>query len=206
MGERERVLLEASFTPEAIRYYVLVSTMTFAVFGLFALILVPFTFGISLLGLGIPVAVYFIARWYYRLYFQRLSCVLTTRSLRIGKGLLFRQERAVPLDKITDMGMVQGPLMRWLGLEAMSVETAGSTGGGKGGALVTMVGIVDSRAFREAVLAQRDAVTDREAPAAGAAAVTAPAGEGVLVEIRDALLRIEGRLGERSERDRAGGA
>ena len=60
-----------------------------------------------------------------------------------------------------------------------------------------LTGINDTEAFRSAVLAQRDAVV--EAARAGESTPSLPAGtagaDGVLVEIRDALLRIEERLG-----------
>lgn len=132
-------------------------------------------------------------------YLDRLGCTLTERTLEIRKGLLNRVESTVPLEKITDLQMFQGPIMRWLGLHGFKLETAGQSAG-PGASLVNMIGITDTPGFRKAVLAQRDRMadsggkrrsgtTDHSQPEVDEAAV--------LVEIRDALLRIERRLGDR---------
>lgn len=200
----ERILREASFTPEAIKYHALSATIaTGVVFVILAIVLAIPTIGISLILLAAPAGVWAISQWYYTRYFAKLSCVLTTRKLLISKGLLFRSEKAIPLDKITDLQMKQGPLMRHMDLESLAVETAGGTSSTSSGALVSLVGIRDSRDFRRAVLDQRDRVVgsaDREASVA--AVMEAPAvshgtvagTDPTLVEIRDALLRIEQKL------------
>jgi putative membrane protein len=124
-------------------------------------------------------------------YLNHMSCVLTDRSLKVSRGMFVRQEKTVPLDKITDLGMVEGPIMRHYDLQALSIETAG---GGQG-ALIQLVGIDGAREFRDLVLRQRDAVVAGaqeslpEQSQSGSASDTQ-----VLVEIRDALLRIEERL------------
>lgn len=127
-------------------------------------------------------------------YLDRLSCTLTDRTLEIRKGLLNRIESTVPLEKVTDLMMFQGPIMRMLGLHGFRLETAGQSAGATG-YLVNMIGISDTPGFRKAVLAQRDRVV------AGTARVGSDDFAGadrpdVLVEIRDALLRIEQKLGE----------
>ncbi len=132
-------------------------------------------------------------------YLDRLGCTLTERTLEIKKGLLNRVESTVPLEKVTDLQMYQGPIMRWLGLHGFRVETAGQTTGAAGGSLVNMIGIVDAPAFRKAVLAQRDRLSD----GGGKRRSTADSGEvideaRVLVEIRDALVRIEHKLGDKA--------
>ena len=199
----ERILVEASFTPEAIKYHTMSATLgAGALFIVIAGLLAIPTVGFSLILLLVPVGIWLAAQWYYQLYFDKLSCILTDRKLKISKGLLFRTEKAIPLDKITDMQMNQGPLMRYLDLESMRVETAGNAGSA-GGALVSLVGIRDSREFREAVLAQRDRVVgtrDTGEPSHASSeppAATMPASPdtlAVLTEIRDTLSRIESRL------------
>ncbi|MEX1025286.1 MAG: PH domain-containing protein [Planctomycetota bacterium] len=121
-------------------------------------------------------------------YLGSLSCVLTERTLKLKKGVFVKIEKTVPLEKITDLGQSQGPIMRALGLNAMSVETAGQS---SAGALVQMVGIVDVDGFRDAVLDQRDRLMAKESQQA------APAQDEVLVEVRDALLRIEAMIATR---------
>ena len=133
-------------------------------------------------------------------YLERLSCDLTERTLKVGKGFFVRVEKTVPLDKITDLGLVQGPIMRYLGIEQLTVETAGQS---SQGALVRLVGVNGGRAFRDAVLQQRDLIVTGASGDASAAddSSTARRGAGsegadVLREIRDGLLRIENLLAE----------
>lgn len=125
-------------------------------------------------------------------YLDRLSCTLTERTLELRKGVFNRVESTVPLEKITDLQMFQGPIMRALGLHGFKLETAGQSSG-PGASLVHMIGIVDTPAFRKAVLTQRDRLADGggRAPAA-----TPPAaGETqVLTEIRDLLRSIDTTL------------
>lgn len=146
--------------------------------------------GIPLLLLWIPLGLLLTGK-----YLARMECVLTPKALEVKKGMLVRVEKTIPLEKITDMGMVQGPIMRRLGLYRLTVETAGQSG--PGGSLVSLIGIVDAKRFREAVLAQRDLLADRKssgtAPEPGA---SSPGRDTALVEIRDCLLRIEGMLAQ----------
>ncbi len=208
-------LRRAAFTDKAVLYHTVSATIGASVVFLFvgALLAIP-TLGVGLVLWLVPVAVYFLARWYYRIYFGKLECVLTERKLHVGKGVLFRVEKAIPLDKITDLSMNQGPLLRKLDLEAMGVETAGQSGS-QGGALVKLVGIEGSREFREAVLEQRDRVVGTAHASSGARpgdAESTPAGEAglhrsneqtllVLTEIRDALHRVEAAVAAQPGRD-----
>ena len=93
--------------------------------------------------------------------------------------------------------------MRRLGLHGFKVETAGQSTP-SGGSLVNMIGIVDTPAFRKAILDQRDRLARGGVSQAvlsaqeGAAAdpLSDPQTHTLLTEIRDALIRIEKELGE----------
>lgn len=118
------------------------------------------------------------------------ECVLTTRNLHVKKGILNTTEKTVPLEKITDLQMRQGWVMRFFGLHSISVETAGQSGPGS---LIRLLGITDVEDFRQDVLDQRDKISSSSS-ATGASTATASgstAGEPVLVEIRDSLVRTE---------------
>jgi putative membrane protein len=150
-------------------------------------------FGIFLLPLIIPLVLIIGDR---RL--KAMECNLTEKSLQVKRGVWFRFEKTIPLDKITDLAIAQGPLMRALNLTGLSVETAGSS---QAGALVQLVGVVDAEAFRDAVLHQKDihAGLATGAPAAVAGGTSVAGGSdhtAILAEIRDSLLRIEEKLGE----------
>lgn len=139
-----------------------------------------------------------------RKQFERMQCELTERSLHVRSGYLFRTEKTVPLDKIQDLSLHEGPILRWLGLAALKVETAGSSGA-QGQADASIVGVIDAPAFRDAVLTRRDIV----APVGGGQPIaSAPPAEisasesAALAEVRDSLHRIE-RLLERGLEQRA---
>ncbi|MEM7756379.1 MAG: PH domain-containing protein [Planctomycetota bacterium] len=146
--------------------------------------------GIPFLVIVIPLCLIFMDR-----YLAAMSCTLTDRTLEIKKGIVNKTESTIPLEKITDLQMYQGPIMRAMGLHGFRLETAGQTSGAAGGGLVNMLGIVDTRDFREAVLAQRDGRKD-ESESPRAAPPTARSSESdehlaVLRDIRDAIARIE---------------
>ena len=123
-------------------------------------------------------------------YLARLECLLTEQSLIVRKGIFVRVEKTVPLDKITDLGMVQGPIMRYLNIEKVTVETAGQS---SQGALIGLYGIKDAAEFRDAVLAQRDSLRLVAGSSPGPELLEEETGgiHDVLISIRDSLSRIE---------------
>jgi len=199
VGTPDEVLAVARFNPK-VRWYWLLSVTAFFVISVVGIPLIPIYW---LIGLFIT-----------QRYLDRLTCVLTPRALRVTRGLLVREEKTIPLDKITDVGLVEGPIMRWLDLQALSIETAGQTGRA-GGALVRLTGIEDARAFRDRVLEARDSVVYQREPSgavgADVGAVGADVGArhrtdegvatrdvvGVLREIHSTLERVERALIER---------
>lgn len=202
---RERILQEAEFASNVVRYHVLASVVGLAI------VIV----GIPLIPIVAP-----IVHWYYSRYYRRLRVVLTTRELKVRRGIMMIEEKSIPLEKITDLAVYQGPVMRRMGLKGIKVETAGQTSAGT--ALVQIVGIVDTDGFRDLVLEQRDRIADGDtapattapsaapsapsAAASGAAtgALAGTAGGGAagadpvlmetVTEIRDLLRRIETAL------------
>ena len=175
-----QVLWEADFNPRVRTYWLLSG----------ALILTVTIFGIALLPFWFIFGNYLTGR-----YLSHMRCRLTPKSLEVAKGMFVRVEKTVPLDKITDVGLVHGPIMRHFDLRALSVETAGQS---SPGALVKLVGIEDTEGFRAAVLAQRDKVVqalEGAAPAAFPGAEDSESQMDVLVAIRDSLGRIEANLG-----------
>ena len=137
MTDSDPVLLAGSFNPK-LKTYLLIQ---------FSWIAVITIVGIPLLIL-IPVAMIIINR-----YFNSLSCEMTEKFLKVRKGILVKIEKNVPLEQITDLGIVEGPLMRHLGIKALSVETAGQSSQGP---LVRLIGLNDPEPFRDDVLRQRD--------------------------------------------------
>jgi len=179
----EKLIRKASFNEKVCLYWLLSG----------ALILGVTIVGIPLLLLWFPIGKVFTKR-----YLDRMSCVLTDKALKVSKGIFVRVEKTIPLEKITDMGMVQGPIMRRLDLHKLTVETAGQS---SQGALVSLTGIEDAKSFREAVLNQRDAISASSSRSDTPAVSQEPIdSSSLLSEIRDSLLRIEVKLEKRSNR------
>ncbi len=187
----DRILVRVAFDARLPHYYLLMSSIGIAA----TIVGIPFLI-IWLLGLGQSI---------HRRQYDALEAELTERSLNIRRGFLFRSQKNIPLDKITDLAVAEGPLLRYLGLCSLAVETAG--GGMQGSAMgqAQLPGVVDALAFRDAVIKQRDLVTGHgiARAVAPAAATAAPVDDVVLRDVRDTLQRIETLLDERLPRDDA---
>ena len=104
MHEETRV---AQFDPKFCTYWILAAS------AVMALTLV----GIPLLVLFVP-----LGRFFTRRYLAGMECRLTHKALKVKKGVFVCVEKTIPLEKTTDMGMVQGPPMRHFGLQTLTVE------------------------------------------------------------------------------------
>lgn len=176
----ETVLLEAKFDSKLPNYWMFNALLVL----FFSVIGIPF------------IPFWLVLGWsFHKKQYERLSCTLTERSLNVKRGVVFRVEKNIPLDKIQDVGMKEGPLLRKLGLASLSIETAGQSAT-PSGADAALVGIVDSPKFRDAILDQRDLIVS-SGGAAPVATEPVAGDETVLVEIRDSLKRIEGMMRER---------
>ena len=134
----ERIILSATFNP-AVKTYWLISLLlvsTISIVGIpFLIISIPIFFLISSKVLA------------------AMSAIVTERKIVVKRCVFNKEEKSIPLEKITDVAMVQGPLMRVFNLYRLSFETAGQSAQG---ALVSLIGINDADTFRETILAQKD--------------------------------------------------
>lgn len=141
--------------------------------------------GIVVLPVWLVIGPYWVKR-----YHAALRCEVTDRNVVIGKGLLFRRELTIPLDKIQDISIREGPLLSAFGLLQLRIETAGQSSSPGGKSDANLVGLIDARTLRDRILDQRDALaTPEPAPV--------DSDRQLLIDIRDALLRIEGQLAAR---------
>lgn len=139
---------------------------------------VPVLFGLVLqlwwlLAFG---AAAFLLRLGYALArYLTLEYVLTADELRVREGLLERQERRIPLDRIQDLGFESTLLRRALGLTVVLVETASGIGVE---ARLDALSRADAEHLRDVLLAARSqaaaAPATAEADAAPAAATPPP--------------------------------
>jgi putative membrane protein len=135
----EKVLLKAELNPVVKKYW-LIGTV---------LITSSTVVGIPLLILIIPTVLALMTP-----YFNSIECILTEKSIIMRKGILNKVEKTVPLEKITDVSLTQGPIMRMWGLHKISIETAGTNQVGQ--AFLSITGIKDTITFRNAIFEQRE--------------------------------------------------
>ena len=161
-----------------------------------ARILISGYFFISVVGILLIPFWWMFSFWYGAEYMRRISARLTTNALEVRKGVFFRKESTIPLNRITDLRLHDGPLMRHYGLRGLKVETAGSGGGDFSSSEGDLIGVIDAEGFRNAVLEQRQRIIEAETGRVPAVTAASASGNDTLVEIRDILARIESHLAQ----------
>ena len=114
--------------------------------------------------------------------FEHMSGALTDRSINMRMGWLFKKQQNIPLDKLTDVSIHEGPILNAFGVVRMQFETAGA-------APFILTGVKNSDQFRDLVLQQRDSLVS--APQQSASSDDS---NDVLVEIRDILQQINANI------------
>lgn len=166
------VVLEASFSPK-LKVYRLINGVILMIVSIVMIPLIPFW-------------LLFGPAWVRRVY-EGLGCVLTERSLVVRSGVIIKREMTIPLDKIQDISLSEGPLLRRLGLLILRIETAGQSSAA-GTSDANLIGLVDARMVRDRILAQRDLFAEQTTPTQS----ESPSRHlELLEEIRNALHRIE---------------
>jgi putative membrane protein len=109
-----------------------------------------------------------LGRWLPRRQATALRYWLDGSTLRIDEGVVFLKRKAIPLDRVTDIALVQGPLMRRLGIWLLRIQTAGMSGTQQAqGAEGVLYGVKNPEAVRDALLAAREAAAARDAKPTG---------------------------------------
>ena len=130
--------------------------------------------GLIMVGAGVAGV---LAWWFYRY-------TLTPEHLLVISGVISRQERTVPYQRIQTVDLEEAPLERLLGVARMRIETA-ATGGGEGEVVIQAIARDDAQALRERLLRARREARGQAAPAtaapSGAVPGASPVAEGELV-------------------------
>lgn len=174
-GATGKTLRDAEFDRGVISYYRVLISIYLAI-TVVGIPLVPFWLIFSL--------------WYAPEYYRRLSARLTSQAIEIRKGVFNRRESTIPLNRVTDLRLHDGPIMRHFKVRGLRVETAGQSGQ-HASSEGDLIGVVDAAEFRNAILMQRQRVLgaepDEDSPT--------PAGSAtdLLTEIRDILARMEAK-------------
>ena len=117
----------------------------------------------------------------HRKQYEHMSGALTDRSINMRMGWLFKKQQNIPLDKLTDVSIHEGPILNAFGVVRMQFETAGA-------APFILTGVKNSDQFRDLVLQKSDSIVSAPSPTPSSGS------SDVLVEIRDLLQEINANL------------
>ena len=132
--------------PQVGRYFYWTSILVMAVMGAFI-----FGFG----ALAALVYAWTFGPWLSRKQADVLEYQLRQTHLFIHQGIFFVKRKTIPLDRITDIVLSQGPLLRYFGLWRLDIQTAGS---GQQRAEAYLYGLVDPEQAKEYILTARDKI------------------------------------------------
>ena len=159
----------------------------YAKYGRLFLTLIAF---VTVVGIPFIPFLLLLSLWYFPAYFRRISARLTTQAVEIRKGVFFRTETTIPLNRITDVRLHDGPLMRYCNIRGLKIETAGGSGTDSGSE-GDLIGVIGAEEMRDAILRQRQRAMDAEGTEGSPRTVAADT--DVLTEIRDILARMEAK-------------
>jgi hypothetical protein len=113
--------------------------------------IVLLTWGIVALAVALPVlaAVVFVVYWIPR-YYESIAYRLTVTEITWQRGVWFRQTGIVPYNRITNVDIIQGPLMRFFAFSAVRVQTAGYSAQAR--AEIVLNGIADPKDLQEKIM------------------------------------------------------
>ena len=175
MTLESNLIQKAEFNPK-IKTYILI---TIAFFLLITLIGIPILI-IWLLGLG---------QYISKRYYENISCELTSHHLEFKKGVLFKVEKTIPLENIQDLTFIENPLLKYLDLRILKIETAGQSN--PKGSDMQLIGIIGAAEFKKSVLHQRELLKISERPSFNKSETSNEQINKTLIEIRDILNEIK---------------
>jgi putative membrane protein len=122
-----------------------------------SVILAILAIGVWFFGIGLGVAILYaltLGPWLSRAQAAAQRYWLEGFTLRIDSGVFFLKRKSIPLDRVTDVVLNQGPLLRHFNLWRLDIQTAGT--GTQGTAEGYLYGIVNPESVRDRLIAARD--------------------------------------------------
>ncbi len=177
MTSENQLIQKAAFNPK-IKNYIFI---TIAFFLLVTVIGIPILI-VWLLGLG---------QYISKRYYKNMSCELTTKHLEFKKGVLFKVEKTIPLENIQDLTFVENPLLKYLDLRILKIETAGNSN--PKGSDMQLVGIIGAAEFKKSVFYQRELLKQQDRVISTTSETSNEQINKTLIEIRDILNEIKNK-------------
>lgn len=155
------------FKPEQLRRYyftfeVIALAVVLAVTGLLAVTGILFEMNplVPLVGGVVALVVFGYLTWWIQAFYRTAAYRFTDDEVEYRRGVFFQQKTTVPYNRITNVGISQGPIERFVNAGAVGIHTAGY--GGQMGAELTIGGVSDFEDIQEQIL---DRVRERPAKA-----------------------------------------
>jgi membrane protein YdbS with pleckstrin-like domain len=148
-----------------------------------------------MLGMALATAAIaiFVGVW-IPMYYRSILYDLTPTEMTWRRGVWFRQTGIVPYNRITNVDIIQGPVMRYFGISDLRIQTAGYSAQQQ--AEIKLMGIEEPEPLRELIMAQ---VRGRAPVAAVTGGAETVEEEGdVLTELR-AIRRLLERMAEKKQ-------
>ncbi len=143
---------------------------------------------------GIPLlVVWFLGLGQYisKRFYEHLKCQLTDRHLEFKKDVLFKVKKTIPLENIQDLTFIENPLLKYLDLRILKIETAGQSN--PKGSDMKLIGIINSSDFKENVLHQRELLVTVNRKDSRRVETTSEQIVDILEEIKDILNDIKNK-------------
>lgn len=158
----------------------------------YLLLYVAFILAVSIIGIPL-LLIWFLGlgQSFCKRYYESMVCNLTERHLEFKKGVLFRVEKTIPLENIQDLTFIENPLLKAFDLRILKIETAGQSN--PNGSDMKLIGILNTTAFKDRVLQQRELLKTDSGSGAQQGGATADQLFGLLTEIKDLLVEIKNK-------------
>ncbi len=110
-------------------------------------------------GLGAVLYLFTLGQWLPGRQAGALKYWVDGTTLRVDSGVYFLRRRAIPLDRVTDVVLSQGPLMRQFGIWTITVHATGPIG--QAIMPVMLYGVLNPEEVRDELMALRDEASRR---------------------------------------------
>jgi membrane protein YdbS with pleckstrin-like domain len=146
------------FTPEQLRRYyfafeAIALALVLGVAGLLAVTGILFEVHplVPLVAGALALVVFGYLTWWIPAFYRTAGYRFTDDEVEYRRGVFFQQTTTVPYNRITNVGISQGPLQRLVNAGSVGIHTAGY--GGQMGAELTVGGVSDFEDIQEQILA-----------------------------------------------------
>lgn len=85
------------------------------------------------------------------LYWLRFSYTIDDGEIRIDSGVISRQHRVIPFDRVQDVNIEQGPIARMIGLAKVKLETGGSASAGSEEGELNAISMAEADSLRDTI-------------------------------------------------------